>query len=67
MLPDSIVRSDDLLEVLAQASRRLNMESVPDSLHCRDDECFDIYDFIKDKLKHKCGGTLFLSGCPGTG
>ena len=67
LLPEKIVRSDDLMEILAQASRRLNIDSVPDSLQCRDNEFFDIHDFIEDKLKHKCGGTLFISGCPGTG
>jgi len=67
VLPESIDRSDDLLEILAQASRRLNIESVPDCLDCREDEYDDIYYFIEEKLKHKCGGTLFLTGCPGTG
>ena len=55
------------IPVLSQASARLNGDSVPDSLQCRDSEYNEIYDFIQNKLKHRQGGCIYITGVPGTG
>ena len=67
ILPDFINRSTDLTEILGQASSRLNVDAVPESIPCRDSEYHDIFNFIEDKLIHKKGGCLYVCGCPGTG
>ena len=67
ILPDFIVQSDDLMKILGQASSRLDVNFVCDSLSCRESEYQNIFNFIEDKLTHNQGGTLYISGCPGTG
>ena len=82
VLPDEILKSNDLLSILDQTSRRLgkkitndsfltsmisDINSVPESLPCREDQYQNIYNFIEDKIKHNTGGCLYISGVPGTG
>lgn len=67
VLPDFIVQSNDLMKILGQASTRLDINSVPDSLPCRESEYQNIFNFIEDKLNHNTGGCLYISGVPGTG
>lgn len=67
VLPDFIVQSNDLMKILGQASTRLDINSVPDSLPCRESEYQSIFNFIEDKLNHNTGGCLYISGVPGTG
>ena len=67
VLPDFIVKTNNLMEILGQASTRLNINAVPDSIPCRESEYQNIFNFIEDKLKHNTGGCLYISGVPGTG
>ena len=45
----------------------LDINAVPESLPCREDQYQNIYNFIEDKIKHNTGGCLYISGVPGTG
>lgn len=67
VLPDEILKSNDLISILEQTSKRLDINSVPESLPCREEEYQNIYNFIEDKIKHNTGGCLYISGVPGTG
>ena len=67
VLPDFIVKTNNLMEILGQASTRLNINAVPDSIPCRESEYQNIFNFIEDKLNHNTGGCLYISGVPGTG
>lgn len=67
VLPDFIVRTEDLTQVLTQTSNRLDINYVPESIACRDSEYYNVFEFIEDKLKHNTGGCLYISGVSGTG
>uniref|UniRef100_A0A668AWF7 Cell division control protein n=1 Tax=Myripristis murdjan TaxID=586833 RepID=A0A668AWF7_9TELE len=53
--------------VLEEASTRLHVSAVPDSLPCREQEFQDVYSFVESKIMDGTGGCMYISGVPGTG
>ncbi|KAF5275085.1 hypothetical protein FQA39_LY07022 [Lamprigera yunnana] len=60
----AIIRNDT---PLSTARNMLHVSYVPKGLSCREQEYFDIANFLKGKLMDGCGGCMYVSGVPGTG
>lgn len=53
--------------VLEEARLRLHVSAVPDSLPCLEQKFQNIYSFVESKLLDGTGGSMYISGIPGTG
>ncbi|RWS06921.1 origin recognition complex subunit 1-like protein [Dinothrombium tinctorium] len=49
------------------AVEALHSSAVPQTLPCRENEFFTIYNFVKSRLLEESGGCMYISGVPGTG
>ncbi len=55
-------------ELCREAQAKLQLSAVPPTLPCRDSERTQVTDFIRSHVsKGGLGGTLYISGMPGTG
>lgn len=52
---------------LDHARQLLHVSTIPDSLPCRQNEFDTIYKYLLKKIHTKMGGSMYISGVPGTG
>jgi Cdc6-like AAA superfamily ATPase len=55
------------LDRFARALAQLQLSAVPPSMPCRESERASVLEFTSDRLRRGGGGSLYISGMPGTG
>ncbi|KAK7272475.1 hypothetical protein RJT34_29091 [Clitoria ternatea] len=65
----SFVNFDEIVdgEQLKMVKLALHLSTVPSTVACREEEQNVVFEFCKGCAEHQKAGSLYISGCPGTG